>query len=317
MGVGGRRRGALRRARSGAPQKRISLGTVLLIAICVLVASPRAESAEAKTGLIADTGGHTLLGPKLAAGAIIWSHGRSLTQEDATSATPSYIDALRNQGWDAFRFNRLRAVDDLERSPTGLAKAAHQFKLQGYRRVVLAGQSFGAIISLIAADRSDDVDAVVATAPAAYPPWGAWRQFNALKLYATLDQIRHARIMLFFFRDDAFDPGGRAPRSAEILEYQDLPYLIIDRPAGLATHWAAGTDQFAAGFGDCITAFASDDTAQGSLSCAILQHDEKVAGQASGRTARHGTGLATAREAGPAPLLGSTVPAGTARNPAR
>jgi dienelactone hydrolase len=286
----------------------------LFVAICVLVSSSQAESAEAKAGLVIDTGAHALLGPIQAAGAIIWSHGRSLTREDSTAATPSYIDALRQQRWDAFRFNRLRAVDDLAKSPAGLAKAAHQLKQQGYKRVVLAGQSFGAIISLVAADRSDDVDAVIATAPAAYPPWGAWRQFNALKLYSTLDQIRRARVMLFFFRGDEFDPGGRAPHSESILDERDLPHLIIDRPAGLATHWAAGTDRFAAGFGDCITAFASDDTARGSLSCATLQ-DKQVAGQASGRTARHGVGTAKARDAGRAPLLGSTLPDGHRAQP--
>ena len=320
MGVTGERRGSLRRTgalalqKPLALQKHISHGTALFIAalfiaVCVLVASSRA-SAEVKSELVADASRYALLGPKLAAGAVIWSHGRSLTREDATAATPAYIDALRRQRWDAFRFNRLRAVDDLESSPTGLANAAHQLKLRGYSRVVLAGQSFGAIISLVAADRSDDVDAVVATAPAAYPPWGTWRQFNALKLYSALDQIRRARIMLFFFRDDEFDPGGRAPRSSEILEDRDLPHLIIDRPAGLATHWAAGTDRFAADFGDCIMAFASDDTARGSLDCAAVQQHGRVAGQASGRTARQGNGAATAREAGQGPLLGSTVPDG-------
>lgn len=314
MGFGRRRRGPLRRARAVALQTRISFGTALFVAICILASSSQAESAETKSDLVIDTGAHALLGPIQAAGAIIWSHGRSLTREDSTAATPSYIDALRQQRWDAFRFNRLRAVDDLQRSPAGLAKAARQLKQQGYKRVVLAGQSFGAIISLVAADRSDDVDAVIGTAPAAYPPWGAWRQFNALKLYSTLDQIRRARVMLFFFRGDEFDPGGRAPRSEEILDERDLPHLIIDRPAGLATHWAAGTDRFAAGFGDCITAFASDDTARGSLSCAALR-DKQVAGQASGRTARHGVGAAKARDAGRAPLLGSTLPDGHRAQP--
>lgn len=310
MAVGGRRRGPLRRARAAVPRKHISVGAALLIAVCVLVASPLAESTEAQSQVVIDTGGHALLGPTEAAGAIIWSHGRSLTREDATAATPSYVDALRQQHWDAFRFNRLRAVDDLERSPAGLAKAAHQLKVQGYKRVVLAGQSFGAFISLLAAGRSDEVDAVIATAPAAYPPWGAWRPFNALKLYSTLEQIRHARIMLFFFRGDEFDPGGRAPRSEAILDGRDLPHAIIDRPAGLESHWAAGTDRFAAGYGECITAFASDDKARGSLNCATLQRDEQVAGEATKRTGRQDARTATAREAKRGPLLGSTVPDG-------
>lgn len=310
MEVGGRRRGPLRRARAAVPRKRIPIGAALLIAVCVLVASSRAESTEVRSQVVIDTGGHALLGPKEAAGAIIWSHGRSLTREDSTAATPSYVDALRQQHWDAFRFNRLRAVDDLERSPAGLAKAAHQLKLQGYKRVVLAGQSFGAFISLLAAGRSDDVDAVIATAPAAYPPWGAWRPFNALKLYSTLQQIRHARIMLFFFRGDEFDPGGRAPRAEAILDDRDLPHAIIDRPAGLESHWAAGTDQFAAGYGECITAFAADDKARGSLNCATLQRDEQVVAQATRRAGRQDSRAATAREAERGPLLGSTVPDG-------
>jgi len=41
-------------------------------------------------------------------------------------------------------------------------------KHRGYRRVVLAGQSFGAFISLIAAGHSGAVDTVIGTAPAAY-----------------------------------------------------------------------------------------------------------------------------------------------------
>ena len=294
-------------------EQRLWIGTALFIATCVPGASSRAEPTTAQAELVIDTGGHALLGPKQAAGAVIWSHGRSLTREDSTAATPSYIDALRQQRWDAFRFNRLRAVDDLERSPAGLAKAARQLKHQGYRQVVLAGQSFGAFISLLAAGRSDDIDAVIATAPAAYAPWGAWRQFNALKLYSTLDQIRHARVMMFFFRNDEFDPGGRAARSEAILDERDLPHLIVDRPAGLglATHWAAGTDQFAVTYSDCITAFASDDTAQGSLNCSSVQRDAQVASHAGGRTVRRDTRVGRTGGAQRGPLLGSTDPDGS------
>lgn len=44
----------------------------------------------------------------------------------------------------------------------------HRLKQQGYRRVVVVDQSFGAFLSLTGADDSDEVDPVIATAPAAY-----------------------------------------------------------------------------------------------------------------------------------------------------
>jgi hypothetical protein len=49
-----------------------------------------------------------------------------------------------------------------------LADAAEALKHRGYRRVVLAGQSFAALISLIATGLSEAVESVIATAPAAY-----------------------------------------------------------------------------------------------------------------------------------------------------
>lgn len=279
----------------------------LLIALCMSVAISRADAARPQAEFVPDTGSHVLLGPKQAAGVVIWSHGRSLSREDANAPTPLYVEDLRQQHWDAFRFNRLRSVDDLEYGPAALASVARELKSQGYKRVVLAGQSFGAFISLMAADRSVDIDAVIATAPAAYPPWGAWTQFNALKLYPILERIRHARVMLFYFQSDEFDPGNRGAASESILDENDVPHLIIDRPPGLSTHWAAGTQQFADDFAACITAFAFRDAAQGSLDCATLEGDEPGTRQATGRTTRDGV-VAPAEHAAQGPLAGSAVP---------
>ncbi len=295
-----------------APSRRrgASLAKGLLVALCVLSASSATEMAKAQANFIPDTGAHVLLGPKQAAGVVIWSHGRSLSREDAMAPTPFYVEALRQQGWDALRFNRLRAVDDLDKSPAALANAARELKGEGYKRVVLAGQSFGAFISLIAADQSDDVDAVIATAPAAYPPWGAWSQFNALKLYPLLERIRHARVMLFYFQDDKFDPGGRGARSETILDLHGVPHLVVDRPPGLSTHWAAGTEQFAADWANCITAFAFDDAAHGPLDCAMLERSERVAGRPLAPTTRGSADTRAERQAQRAPLAGSAVPEG-------
>lgn len=220
-------------------------------------------------------------GPTRAEGVVIWSHGRSIDVEDSLAPTPEYITEMRKAGWDTFRLNRLRAGDTLAASGAALASYAEQFKAKGYHRVVLAGQSFGAFISLIAADHSSAVDAVIGTAPAAYgnfeDNYDTFR-LNATKLYELLDNVRHARVALAFFHGDEFDPGGRGERALEILARRDLPSLIIDQPARLVSHWAASSHAFTTRFGDCLASFAAMDEAHGALSCDNLLAPKRVAG---------------------------------------
>ena len=220
-------------------------------------------------------------GPTRAEGVVIWSHGRSIEVEDSLAPTPEYIAEMRKAGWDTFRLNRLRAGDTLSASGAALAGYAEQFKAGGYHRVVLAGQSFGAFISLIAAGRSSAVDAVIGTAPAAYgnfeDNYDTFR-LNATKLYELLENVRHARVALVFFHGDEFDPGGRGERALEILARRNLPSLVIDQPARLVSHWAASTHAFTIRFGDCLASFAAMDEAHGALSCDNLIAPKRVAG---------------------------------------
>src|SRR6266478_4654756 len=199
-----------------------------------------------------------LLGPDHATGVIVWNHGRSLTVEDSESPTPPFLRMLREGGWEVLRFDRPRDGDTLTDSTRRLIDHVVQLKHKGYRRVVLAGQSFGAFLSLMAADASDEVDAVVATAPAAFGTFAdfydTWRS-NATELYSVLERVRRARVMIFYFHGDEFDPGGRGERSRDILSARQLPYVVIDQPARLTTHWAAATPQFARAFGGCILGF--------------------------------------------------------------
>jgi dienelactone hydrolase len=198
------------------------------------------------------------LGPQKARGAVVWSHGRSLDSEDSATPTPPYMSVLRDGGWDTFRFNRLRDSDTFENSTQGLVAEVRQLKRQGYRRVALAGQSFGAFLALMAADVSDEVDAVIVTAPAAYGSFSefytSWRD-NATRLYPLLEEVRQARVMAFYFHGDDYDPGGRGERSDAILAARGLPHVVIDQPALLTTHWAATKPEFARVFGNCMLGF--------------------------------------------------------------
>ena len=210
------------------------------------------------------------LGPKKAKGAVVWSHGRSITTEDSKSPTPVYLQALRDDGWDVLRFDRLSRGDTLNDSSRRLVEYTAALKKKGYRQVILAGQSFGAFLSLLAADASPQVDAVVATAPAAYGSfdefYDSWR-LNATKLYPLLEQVQRARIMVFYFHGDEFDPGGRGERSREILAERGLGFSVIDQPAYLKTHWAASSGLFLRRFGDCIRDFADHDELRGEMVC--------------------------------------------------
>jgi dienelactone hydrolase len=211
-----------------------------------------------------------LLGPERAMGVLVWSHGRSLTDQDAESATPPFLRVLRDGGWDVLRFDRPREGDTLADSTRRLVDHVARLKRQGYRRIALAGQSFGAFLALMAADASEDVDAVVATAPAAFgsfdESYSSWR-LNAIRLYPLLEQVKRARVMLFYFHGDDFDPGGRGERSRAILSEHGLGFAVVDQPAFLVGHWAPSTGLFLRRFGGCIHDFVDADALKDELVC--------------------------------------------------
>src|ERR1700730_9395356 len=188
-----------------------------------------------------------LLGPEGAMGVVVWNHGRSINVEDYESPTPPYVRMLRDSGWDVRRFSRPSDGDALTASTRRLVEQVGEVKHKGYRRIVLAGQSFGAFLALMAADASEDVDAVVATAPAAFGSfdefYDSWR-LNATRLYPLLERIKRARVMLFYCHGDDFDPGGRGEHSRAILAGRQIGYSVIDQPAFLAGHWASASGLF-------------------------------------------------------------------------
>lgn len=210
----------------------------------------------------------TVQGPADAHGIVIWSHGRSPDREVEDSRNPNYLRALRNAGWDVVRFNRERADDHLEASTRQLLLYVNRFRAQGYRRVVLAGQSFGAFFSLIAAGRTDAVDAVIATAPAAFgtKDRGQYER-NASALFPILRDVRHGRVMIFYFDNDAYDPGGRADPSRGILRANGVDALVLDRPAGLSGHGSGSSGAFARRFGSCLIRFAEGVPVNGANDC--------------------------------------------------
>jgi pimeloyl-ACP methyl ester carboxylesterase len=259
------------------------LPRTILFAAAVIAARISVGQAVAETTLVPAQDTAIPLGGDRAQGAVIWSHGRSLQTECSRAPTPEYVDAFRAAGWDTFRLNRPRIADTLLASGAALADAADALKHRGYHHIVLAGQSFGAFISLIAAARSDAVDAVIGTAPAAYGsaesnPAGFTQ--NATELYELLNAVRHGRVALFFFEADIFDPGGRGPVADQILVAHGLTHLIVDKPAGFPTHWAAAGKAFATQYASCLVAFAGTNLPTGALDCRTVGARARIAGMA-------------------------------------
>jgi len=248
-----------------------SFGTVLRAGIAALsLAFATSGHAAEQFRLVPALENVKPLGPGAAKGAVIWSHGRSVNSEDSLSPTPYYMNVLQDGGWDAYRFNRMRDGDTLQDSSRALVREVHELRQRGYQKVALAGQSFGAFISLMAADASDEVHAVVATSPAAY---GSFQDFyasfrrNATNLYPLLERVQRARVMLFYFHGDDFDPGGRGERSREILQAKKIENMVVDQPPFLTGHWAASTGLFVRRYGECIRSFLDAPKLEGGEDC--------------------------------------------------
>ena len=128
----------------------------------------------------------------------------------------------------------------------------------------------GGRLSLMAAGQSDRVDAVVGTAPAAFgnfaDSYDSFRD-NAAQLWPILRGIHNARVMLFFFHGDDFDPGGRGESARGILSSRGLEHIVVDQPALLTGHGAATTGMFVRRFGSCILRFAEAPPRRGDPSC--------------------------------------------------
>lgn len=201
-----------------------------------------------------------LKGPQAAAGAVLWNHGMNFLfgTEASTAPVPVFIALLRNAGFDVFRLLRPRMEEEPRSAAAAIAATADRLAGEGYRKIVLAGQSAGAWLSLMAASRSDHIYAVIANAPAYYGVNHPAYLKNGFILLDHLGDIRHGRIMISYFKDDPYDPGGRGPASEEVLTDHRLPHLVIDRPDGFSGHFSGNSVQFMRRFGACVLAVAGD-----------------------------------------------------------
>jgi len=243
------------------------------IAVFVLLLLVAAAPARAEYEVVQGFEDLAPVGPDKALGIVIWNHGVSGQQDTSAAPPPPYVRDLHAAGWDVIRIKRNALHQSGGWAGSGLRHVARtveeveRVKAQGYKRVVLAGQSYGGAISLEAARRID-VYAIVPSAP------GTGVSLNELgsallsthgttQLYTALGdgKFERAAAILPLADEYASSAPDRGKRSREVMAKRDVPYLPLDDLSTmLVTHGAASTQIMRFAYSPCLVAFLDPRT---------------------------------------------------------
>jgi pimeloyl-ACP methyl ester carboxylesterase len=198
-------------------------------------------------------------GPANATGVILWNHGIAGTTQSWMAPAPPAFRLLQARGWDVRMLKRHHAADaepnTLYRTVRRTLDEVAALKKAGYRKVALAGQSFGGYVTLEAIDTSPDLDAAIALSPGVRSS-AASGLLDASVTDRILQSAKVGRLALLFPKDDAlFNYTPRGPRAQEILAKRGLPYLLLDETSGISGHGGGMTGRFALRYGLCLAEF--------------------------------------------------------------
>jgi pimeloyl-ACP methyl ester carboxylesterase len=107
----------------------------------------------------------SMRGPQRATGLIVWSHGYMAGKNSTENPPQPWVGRFTHLGYDLYRFDR-EWINDWPGDATSLADAVAKARQLGYRRILLAGQSAGAWVSLAALQRGAPVDGVISISAA-------------------------------------------------------------------------------------------------------------------------------------------------------
>jgi pimeloyl-ACP methyl ester carboxylesterase len=225
-------------------------------------------------------------GPGQAKGLVLWSHGLASDREQFNNPPPPIVRGMQLAGWDVIRINR----NNLYEKSWEASGARHRddaldrlraAKAQGYRSVVLAGQSYGAMISLEASAKSPDVDGVLAFSPghgsdANQGAQGGREVYRNLNRYLlnTVSAQKGGRIVVLIADGDVLQPdrgagSGFGGQLRAVLGVTGRPYVVFDETSPIRGHGAGTTNQFSTWFGGCVLRFLdpAQPVAAGETTC--------------------------------------------------
>jgi pimeloyl-ACP methyl ester carboxylesterase len=196
-------------------------------------------------------------GPQAAAGLIVWSHGYMSGKDSTVNAPQGQVASFTREGYDLYRFDR-EWIRDWPGDATALVEAVKQAKAMGYRRVVLAGQSAGAWVSMAAVFRGAPADGVISVAAAHHGQVKDMRDVSVAR--SEWQQIVRGikpgpRLVVVNFVGDDYDVGGRMDDARAAFAASGVQALVISDPASFKGHGAANDNAFPRKFGACIHAF--------------------------------------------------------------
>jgi pimeloyl-ACP methyl ester carboxylesterase len=196
-------------------------------------------------------------GPQAAAGLIVWSHGYMSGKNSTVNAPQGQVAYFTGAGYDLYRFDR-EWIRDWPGDATALAEAVRQARAMGYRRVVLAGQSAGAWVSMAAVLRGAQADGVISVAAAHHGQVKDMRDVSLAR--SEWQQIVRGikpgpRLVVVNFTGDDYDVGGRMDDARAAFAASGVQALVISDPPGFKGHGAANDNAFPRRFGACIHAF--------------------------------------------------------------
>jgi pimeloyl-ACP methyl ester carboxylesterase len=203
-----------------------------------------------------------LAGPERAQGVVIWNHGISGTLPQWQAPAAPALRVLQLRGWDVIMLKRHHLAETAPGGPLyrtvqrTLEEVVTQ-KKAGYRKVVLAGQSFGGYVTLEAIDSSPDLFAAIAFAPGVRPSGGSGA-LDPTEIERILGRANVGRLALVLPKDDAvFGNIARGVRTQPILARRDFPYLMVDETNApeITGHGGGVTSRFALRYGHCLAEF--------------------------------------------------------------
>jgi pimeloyl-ACP methyl ester carboxylesterase len=203
-------------------------------------------------------------GPQGAAGLIVWSHGYMQGVDATVSAPQGQVANFTLAGYDLYRFDR-QWIRDWPGDATALVEAARQAKSMGYRRVILAGQSAGAWVSMAAAMRGAPADGVISVSAAHHGE--VINMTDTSRARSEWQQVVRGikpgpRLVVVNFVDDSYDVGGRMDDAKAAFAASGVDAIVISNPEGFKGHGAAGNNAFPRKFGTCIYGFIETGTRQ-------------------------------------------------------
>ncbi|WP_187429844.1 hypothetical protein ROLI_010700 [Roseobacter fucihabitans] len=208
-------------------------------------------------------------GPALAKGVIYYFGGHSdegPTPEDDNIVQP-YLISLNKRGWDVYRanppipFRQNRYRQALADSMNVISKNARS---NGYKKVVLTGQSFGSWNILLASDEAE-FDKFVSIAPACCGlaekySGPAWEENMKRIVGHTKESVVPG--IIFTFKEDEF----YTENVTNAVAAQTYPNVtVVDRPAGFVGHGSAWLQAFDFVYTDCFDKYLSSNAS--SFSC--------------------------------------------------